>query len=161
MTIRAQFLEAMSGVMSTVAIVTTDGPAGPAGATISAMTSVSADGDAPTMLICLHNQTSAAAAILENGCFCINVLNHDQSDIADVFAGRIDPPGGSKFNCATFSPAGSQSPRLDTSRASFDCRLKSSERVGTHFVIIGDVATVGVGEGTPLLYGDRRYTKAL
>ena len=160
MSIRAEFLDAMSGVMSTVAIVTTDGASGPAGATISAMTSVSADGDAPTMLICLHNQTSAASAILENGYFCINVLNHDQSEIADVFAGRVTPPDGNKFNSARFEPAGSNCPKLGTSRASFDCKLKSSERVGTHFVIIGEVLSVGIGSGTPLLYGDRRYTSA-
>jgi flavin reductase len=160
MTIREEFLDAMSGIVSSVAIVTTDGVAGAAGATISAMTSVSADGDAPTMLICLHNETSAAAAILENECFCINVLNHDQSEIADVFAGRIDPPDGNKFKSAEFTNAGSGSAKLGTSRASFDCALKSSERIGTHYVIIGKVLSVSAGSGSPLLYGNRRYTRA-
>jgi flavin reductase len=160
MSIKAEFLDAMSGIISTVAIVTTDGVAGAAGATISAMTSVSADGDAPTMLICLHNQTSAAAAILENGCFCINVLTDDQSQIADVFAGRNDPPEGSKFNVAEFVTTSSGCAKLETSRASFDCTLKSSERVGTHYVIIGKVLAVTSGSGGALLYGNRRYTRA-
>lgn len=160
MTIRTEFLDAMSGIVSSVAIVTSDGPGGPAGATISAMTSVSADGDAPTMLICLHHLTSAAPAVLQNGVFCINVLNDGQENIAEVFASRIDAPGGDKFKIAEFEPTSTGSARLKDARVSFECRLKSCEHVATHHVIIGEVLSVATGPGTPLLYGERRYTKA-
>ena len=157
---KSDFLEAMSGIVSSVAIVTTDGPSGRAGATISAMTSVSADGEKPTMLICLHHQTSAAAAVIANECFCINVLNHEQSDIADIFAGMSQAPGGDKFNASSFEQTASGSLRLTNARASFDCKVVSQERIGTHHVIIGAVHGVTNGDGDPLLYGNRRYTRA-
>src|ERR671934_1301828 len=95
--IRMQFLDGMSRAAFCVNVVTTDGPAGRAGVTISAMSSVSADGTSPTVLVCIHHQSRTAAAILENRTFCINVLRDDQSDIADCFGGRINGADGDKF----------------------------------------------------------------
>ncbi|NNK78625.1 MAG: flavin reductase family protein [Litoreibacter sp.] len=157
MTLRTQFLDAMSGLVSSVNIVTTDGPAaGRAGATVSAMTSVSADGDAPTLLVCLHHEASAAPAILENRCFCVNVLAADQAEIANVFAGRA-PSGGDKFSVAAFNILTTGAPALSSALASFDCTLLSDERIGTHHVMIGAVRQISKAEGTPLLYGNRGY----
>ena len=155
--LRDDFLDAMSQLVSSVTIVTTDGAAGAAGATVSAMTSVSAEGDAPTMLVCLHHETSAAAAILANRCFCINVLGSDQSDIANVFASRSPAPSGNKFAAGPFEPMRSGAPGLTTARARFDCQLLSDERIGTHHVMIGSVLQVARQNGLPLLYGNRAY----
>lgn len=155
--LREEFLDAMSQLVSSVTIVTTDGVDGPAGATVSAMTSVSADGDAPTMLVCLHHATSAAPAILNNRCFCINVLGHDQTELANVFASRSAAPGGDKFAAGTFETMRSGAPGLTTALARFDCKLLSDERIGTHHVMIGSVVQVARLEGAPLLYGNRSY----
>lgn len=155
--LRDAFVEAMSHLVSSVTIVTTDGLAGAAGATVSAMTSVSADGDAPTMLVCLHHETSAASAILRNRCFCINVLGTEQADIANVFASRTSVPGGDKFTIGTFEPMSTGAPGLVSALARFDCSLISDERIGTHHVIIGAVRQVIGKSGAPLLYGDRAY----
>ncbi|RLJ41753.1 flavin reductase [Litoreibacter meonggei] len=155
--LRDEFLDAMSQLVSSVTIVTTDGIAGPAGATVSAMTSVSADGDAPTMLVCLHHETSAAPAILSNRCFCINVLGADQSDIANVFASRARAPGGDKFAAGQFETMHSGAPGLTSALARFDCKLLSDERIGTHHVMIGSVFQVTRLDGPPLLYGNRAY----
>src|SRR5882724_7887396 len=95
--IRAQFLNGMSRAAFCVSVVTTDGPAGCSGVTISAMSSVSADGNSPTILVCIHHQSRTAAAILENGTFCVNVLREDQSHIADRFGGRVQLEDGDKF----------------------------------------------------------------
>ena len=155
--LRADFLDAMSGLVSSVTIVTTDGVAGRKGATVSAMTSVSADGDAPTMLVCLHHETSAAPAIITNKCFCINVLSDDQAEIANVFASRTPPPGGDKFGVCDFAAMDTGAPGLLSALARFDCTLVSDERIGTHHVMIGAVRAVGQGQGAPLLYGNRSY----
>lgn len=151
------FLDAMSGLVSSVTIVTTDGIAGRAGATVSAMTSVSADGDTPTMLVCLHHETSAAPAILKNRCFCINVLDVEQAPIANVFASRTPPPSGDKFSVCDFEPMETGAPGLLSALARFDCTLVSDERIGTHHVMIGAVRSVARGQGAPLLYGNRAY----
>ena len=155
--IKSDFIDAMSTLVSTVTIVTTDGAAGSAGATVSAMSSVSADGAAPTLLVCLHHEASATAAILENKCFCVNVLQQGQSEIANVFASRSTPGSGDKFSVATFSPLKTGAPSLEDALASFDCDLKSHERIGTHHVMIGAVRAVRHATGAPLMYGNRAY----
>jgi flavin reductase (DIM6/NTAB) family NADH-FMN oxidoreductase RutF len=85
--LRQRFVTGMSHAACTVNVVTTDGSAGRFGVTVSAMSSVSADSERPTLLACVHESSPAARAILENGVFCVNVLRDDQSFISDVFAG--------------------------------------------------------------------------
>jgi flavin reductase (DIM6/NTAB) family NADH-FMN oxidoreductase RutF len=148
----------MSAAAATVSVVTTGGPAGQAGVTVSAMTSVSADGEAPTLLVCVHHLASAAPAIVANGCFCVNVLRDDQSHISDAFAGRTRPPGGDRFAVAEWVPMPSGAPRVRDPLTAFDCRVKSSERVGTHHVFIGEVGEIFLGSsGSPLIYANRAY----
>ncbi len=159
--LKQAFLEGMSRAPASVSIVTTDGPAGRAGVTVSAMTPVSADGDAPTMLVCMNEAASALPPLLENGCFCINVLRTDQHGISDVFSGRKPAPGDDRFNSATFETAATGAPCLADAVVSFDCELVSAEKIGTHHVCIGAVRAVHVSsEGAPLLYGMRSYLRA-
>lgn len=161
-TLRAAFLDGMSRAASSVCVVTTDGPAGRAGVTVSAMTSVSADGDEPTMLTCLNATSSALPLVLENGCFCINVLQSDQTEISDIFSSRSPAPGGDKFAAVDIVTAETGAPCLREALVSFDCKLISAERVGTHHICIGAVKAVHVAPtGEPLLYGMRRYLRAV
>ncbi|WP_071675003.1 flavin reductase family protein [Nioella nitratireducens] len=160
-TLRQEFIEGMSRAAASVSVVTTDGPAGRAGVTVSAMTSISADGEAPTMLVCLNESASALAPLLENKCFCINVLANDQQLVSDVFSGRAPAPDGDKFAAAPFVPGATGAPRLTSALVSFDCRLVSAEKLGTHHICIGAVEEVHVAhDGSPLLYGMRSYLRA-
>lgn len=159
--LKAQFLDGMSRSAASVSVVTTDGPAGRGGVTVSAMTSISADGETPTMLTCLNASSSALPLVLENGCFCINVLRIDQTNISDVFSSRAPAPGGDKFNAVTVAPLATGAPSLSEALVSFDCKLISAERHGTHHICIGAVEAVRVApDGDPLLYGMRRYLRA-
>ncbi|MGI9406007.1 MAG: LysR substrate-binding domain-containing protein [Hyphomicrobiaceae bacterium] len=156
--LRAQFLQGMSSAAATVNVVTTDGDAGRAGVTVSAMASVSADGDRPTMLVCVHHMSSAAQTIIDNGCFCTNVLRDDQSFISDTFAGRQPAEDGDKFSCAKWHSMQTGSPRVKDPLAAFDCEVVSSERVGTHHVFIGEVQEIFVADGgNPLIFANRAY----
>ncbi len=159
--LKARFLEGMSRSAASVSVVTTDGPAGRGGVTVSAMTSISADGEAPTMLTCLNASSSALPLVLENGCFCINVLRTGQTDISDVFSSRLPAPGGDKFNAVNHGTLATGAPVLSDALVTFDCRLISAERHGTHHICIGAVEAVCVApDGEPLLYGMRRYLRA-
>lgn len=159
-TLRAAFLDGMSRAASSVCIVTTDGPAGRGGVTVSAMTSVSADGEAPTLLTCLNASASALPLVLANGCFCVNLLRAGQTEISEIFAGRRPAPGGDRFNAVTTAPLVTGAPHLTAALASFDCRLLSAERIGTHHICIGAVASVvSAPDGEPLIYGLRRYLR--
>ena len=158
MDIRGQFLQGMSCAANTVNVVTTDGAAGRAGVTVSAMASVSADGDAPTMLVCVHHLAAAAQTILDNGCFCTNILRDDQSFISDTFAGRLQTQDGDKFSCVDWVAMKTGAPRVRDPLTAFDCTVKSSERVGTHFVFIGEVQDIFVATGgSPLIFANRMY----
>lgn len=158
--LRTDFVHAMSRAASTVSVVTTDGVAGRAGVTVSAMTSVSADGDAPTILVCVNSSASACEPLLANGCFAVNLLRDEQQDVANIFASRRDAPGGDKFSVGHWATLKTGAPVL-TALASFDCEVQSAELVGTHHVIIGSVRAVQVAEdGAPLIYGMRSYLRA-
>ncbi|HLY55751.1 MAG TPA: flavin reductase family protein [Stellaceae bacterium] len=156
--LRGRFLGAMSCTASTVNVVTTDGAGGRAGVTVSAMSSVSADGERPILLVCVHHLSPAASAIARNRVFCVNVLRDDQWAISDSFAGRGLPPGADKFACTEWETAPTGSPRVADPLVAFDCRILSHQRIGTHVVFYGEVEEIFQAEaGTPLIYTQRAY----
>jgi flavin reductase (DIM6/NTAB) family NADH-FMN oxidoreductase RutF/DNA-binding transcriptional LysR family regulator len=156
--LRQRFLLGMSHAACTVNVVTTDGSAGRHGVTVSAMVSVSADTPQPTLLVCIHQRSAVAAAVLENGVFCVNVLRDDQAHISDNFAGRSGARGHAKFDCTEWATQVTGAPRVLDALVAFDCRVTASERVGSHFVVFGSVQDIFVaGGGAPLIYANRAY----
>jgi flavin reductase (DIM6/NTAB) family NADH-FMN oxidoreductase RutF/DNA-binding transcriptional LysR family regulator len=156
--LRTQFIEGMSLAACTVNVVTTDGPAGRFGLTVSAMSSVSADAEKPMLLICVNRESAAAAPILQNGVFCVNVLRDDQSYISDSFAGRHKFTRADKFGCTQWTVQATGAPRVIDSLVAFDCRLVSAQEIGSHYVCIGAVEDVFIqAKGSPLIYANRGY----
>lgn len=156
--LRNQFLGGMSHAACTVNIITTDGPAGRAGVTVSAMVSVSADSPKPTLLVCVHHLSPAAPKILANGVLCVNVLRDDQSYISDSFAGRFKNELRDKFDCTDWVDCASGAPRIADPLVAFDCRLLSGEKIGTHHIFLCEVEAVHVSRpGSPLIYANRAY----
>jgi flavin reductase (DIM6/NTAB) family NADH-FMN oxidoreductase RutF/DNA-binding transcriptional LysR family regulator len=156
--LRQRFLSAMSHAACTVNVVTTDGLAGRHGVTVSAMVSVSADTTRPTLLVCIHQLSPVASAVLENGVFCVNVLREDQVHISDSFAGRSGAQGMAKFECTRWTSQVTGAPRVVDALVAFDCKVTASERVGSHFVIFGSVQDIFIADtGAPLIYANRAY----
>lgn len=157
-TIRSDFLEAMSRVAATVTIVTTAGPNGQFGMTVSAMCSVSADTHQPTLLVCLNQACRTAEPLLANGVFGVNVLHSGQTSLAGIFAGRIEDAGRNRFEFGTWEAGPSGAPLLDEALIAFDCRVLESRLVGSHHVIVGEVGTIRRnGAGKALIYEDRAF----
>ena len=153
---REHYIEGMSYAASTVSVITTDGEAGRGGLTVSAMSSVSAD--PPTLLICVHQDASAADALIGNKAFCVNVLRDDQSRIADTFAGRIEPPDGDRFSCASWRIGPVGAPALEDTLVVFHCRLERHLQSGSHYVLIAGIEQIDLAEsGSPLIYANRAY----
>ena len=156
--LRQRFLDGMSYTACTVSVVTTDGELGRAGVTVSAMSSVSADTPRPTLLVCVHHLSRAASKIVENGVFCVNVLQDHQAHISDTFAGRRDTRDGDRFSCAEWTTQVTGAPRVVDPLVAFDCDVVSSERVGTHHVFIGEVRDIFTShQGSPLIFANRAY----
>ncbi|MEZ5825596.1 MAG: LysR substrate-binding domain-containing protein [Geminicoccaceae bacterium] len=155
---RQQFIDGMSHAASSVSVVTTDGNGGRFGVTVSAMTSVSADTPKPALLVCVHEASRAAAAIIENGRFCVNLLRDDQSYISDVFAGRLKTPDGDRFSACEWIESEHGTPRVSDALVAFHCGLDRHIKVGTHHVLFGAVEeTVVANRGRALLYANRAY----
>lgn len=157
---RGAFLHAMAEAATSVTLVTTDGPAGRFGVTVSAFASVSAD--PPMLLACINRKSPAAAAIAANGGFCINVLSAAQSFLADVFAGRSERYRPYDFECAEWQPA-EGGWRLTDAVASFACALDREIEAATHQVLIGRVLATHRGDQPDLpslVYTRRAYSIA-
>lgn len=155
---RDAFIAAMRDVAASVTVVTTDGPAGRHGATVTAFSSVSAD--PPTVLVCLHADSRIARAVLQNGRFCVNVLADDSPGIADRFAGRNDAAVSDRFagigHCA---PSGAP-PRIEGATV-FECRLDHHVRAASHLVIFGAVSGVHGAALDPLTYRAGTYHRVV
>jgi flavin reductase len=145
----------MGAAATGVTVVTTDGPGGRYGMTVSSFCSVCAD--PPKMLGCLRTQSPLCAAIERNGRFAINVLSVNQSGIADVFAGR--PRCGSPYNFDEFSWNGDLlgCPQFEGATATFACVLEERYESGTHFIYVGRVVFVDRSGSAPLLYSAKNY----
>ncbi|PLL12949.1 flavin reductase [Tabrizicola sp. TH137] len=160
--LRAHFLEGMSRAATFVAVATTDGDGGRAGVTISSLTSVSADGDQPSLLACIHHQSPAAAAILRNRAFCANLLAEDQQGVSDLFAGRAGSDHAARFDRAEWEAGALGQPVLAGATAVFECRLATALLWETHHIIVGRVHSVRLSDHpAALLYGQRAYRRAV
>ncbi len=125
--LRTRFVAGMSYAACTVNVITTDGPEGHAGVTVSAMSLISADGEAPTLLVCVHHKGPAAEKIVKNGTFCVSVLRDDQSYVSDTFAGQFKDEVADKFDCTEWEPCSGGALRMVDVLVAFDCRLQSSQ----------------------------------
>jgi len=153
--LRTAFIDGMSRVATSVTLVTTDGPGGRYGLTVSAMSSVTAD--PPTLLICVNRHNPIDAAIRENGVFGVNALRADQRWVAETFAGRPRRGTPYDFESGFWHTEQTGSPLLSGAVAWFDCVLIAAHHVGTHTIAIGRVVASGAEPGTPLIYGRRSF----
>ncbi|GAA5236508.1 pyrimidine utilization flavin reductase protein F [Verticiella sediminum] len=151
---REEYRNAMARLGAAVSIITTDGPAGRAGFTASAVCSVT--DEPPTLLVCLNRSASVYAAFKENGVLCVNALAAGQQALSSLFGGKT--PMAERFAAANWGSRLTGSPVLAGAAVSFDCRVADVARVGTHDVLFCEVRAVATGS-TPhgLIYFERRY----
>jgi flavin reductase len=149
------FTRAMKFAATGVNIVTTDGPAGRFGMTVSAFSSLSAE--PPQVLACINRRSPVGEAIVENGSLCVNLLSAGQRQLADIFAGIGQEGRPYDFGAAQWESQVSGAPVLEGAVAAFDCVLGSSIAAGTHRIFIGRVVAVTAQGGQTLLYTNRAY----
>lgn len=150
------FREAMSRIAAAVHVVTTDGPGGRLGGTVSAACSVS--DDPASILVCLNRQTRLHDAVLQNRCFCLNTLGDDHEEISDSFAGRDNLNMQERFEKGDWTNLATGCPALDSARLSVDCEVFSVSEMGTHSIIVGTVVDLRMTDpGRSLIYVRRGY----
>ena len=148
------YRDAMACLGAAVSIVTTDGPAGRAGFSASAVCSVT--DDPPTLLVCLNRGSSAYASVIENGVVCVNVLSSRHEHLSRLFGGKV--PADVRFAAATWSTLATGAPVLADGAAAFDCRIMETVNVGTHDVLLCRVVALRSSDcADSLIYFGRDY----
>ena len=82
---RLRFRDAMASLSAAVNVITTEGEAGRCGITATAVCSVT--DTPPSVMVCINANSAMNPVFQGNGKLCINVLNHEQEEMARHFAG--------------------------------------------------------------------------
>jgi flavin reductase (DIM6/NTAB) family NADH-FMN oxidoreductase RutF len=153
MTDPARFREVIGEFPTGVAVITCDGPDGPAGLTTNAVTSLSLD--PLLMLVCFDNASRTLAVVRGAGRFAVNVLGAGQRDLAGVFASKR--VAREKFEAATHTIAHGV-PVLDGALAWMACDVRELLPGGDHTVAVGAVTHMDARPGDPLVFHRGSYT---
>ena len=153
----ADFVSAMARAATGVSVVTTDGPDGRFGITVSAVSSVSAE--PPMVLVCINRRSPAVVAIGDHGRFAVNMLADHQASVARTFSGR--PDRGDPYDFATHAwQAGATGlPCLAGAAAVFECAVETAIDAGSHRIFIGRVIVAEAGAIAPLVYAGRDFRR--
>ncbi len=150
------FRQAWGKFATGVSVITTVQPGGEVhGMTANGITSVSLD---PLLaLVCAGHTTTSYPLIQETGRFAINILNEEQTPIAEYFARPTDQKTGDLDASFTLTERGSAA--IEGSLVHMDCRVVTEYVAGDHTIFIGEVEEIAIGEGRPLLYYEGRFER--
>ncbi len=147
-----EFRHALSRFASGVTVATTLGADGqPHGLTVSAFCSVSLQ--PPLVLICIERSAPSHDAFADRGAFVVNILHESQDAISQQFA----TPAVDKFDTIASRPGIDGIPVLANSLATLECRLRYRHEGGDHSIFVGEVETINVDDGVPLVYFKGQY----
>jgi len=138
-----------------VTVVTTTGPSGPTGLTVSSFTSVSLE--PPLVLISVAKGSAIHDLFREAKVYAINFLADDQKSVSDRFAGRTKVKD--RFEGLKFSRGVTGSPIIDGVRVAMECRAWQVYEGGDHSILVGEVVSAKTfNSKRPLVYYSQQYT---
>ena len=145
----------MRRLVGSVCLITTVAPDGArSGLTATAVTAGTAE--PPTLLVCINRKNSSHAAIVGSGIFAVNVLGLEDRPLSDRFASSIS--GDERFSEGEWETLATGAPTLKSALVSFDCRIAHTTVVGTHTILLGEIAAFhSHQDGRSLLYAHGSY----
>ena len=146
------FRQAMRQLVSTVHLITANGPAGPVGMTATAAVSLSFE--PLSVLVCVNRQASIYPVLQSAQRFCLNVLAAGQAEIADQFG--YGEREAERFTVGDWIDFGGV-PALQSAQSSILCACEPLTDYGSHGLIAGRVLDVRTDARPPLLYGNGGY----
>lgn len=150
------YREAMARLGAAVNVISTDGPAGRAGFTASAVCSVT--DSPPTLLVCANRSNDSYPALKANGVLCVNTLTGGQEAISPIFAGMTEGEMEARFTTGVWTRLVTGAPVLEDAAVAFDCKIDKVVEVGTHDVFFCTVEAVRMGAAREvLIYYGRVY----
>ena len=155
------FRRAMRCLAATVNVTTSAHDGVRAGITMTAICAVTME--PPTLLACIHRDSSFQPVIRGGGRFMINILEEDQATIAQAFAGRSpeEDDWEDRFTAgdAAWSDKFADLPSLDGALANLACKIVEIVEAGSHTVFFGELTNVRLLDppGGTLLYAHGDY----
>jgi flavin reductase (DIM6/NTAB) family NADH-FMN oxidoreductase RutF len=152
-----QLRAAMRAWTSGVTVVTAAYRGEQHGMTVNSFTSVSLE--PPLIIISLQDTARTRDLVYHAQAFGVTILSAAQEEISERFAGRSADSEQRMAGLETETLV-TGAPFLKGGLAYFDCRVRQSVDVGPNTMFIAEVvAARGNGEGSPLLYHNRKYQR--
>lgn len=150
-----EFKRAMSQLTSAVNIISTDGPAGRLGLTVSAVCRGS--DDPATVIVCINRSSRARDIFVENGRLAVNVLSGNQELLAMHFAGQTGVEMAERFEWDIWSDLDGL-PTLRDARVAVAGTIIDRVEHGTHTVLFVAVDELRTRSGRGgLVYDSRSF----
>ena len=146
------FREVFGRFATGVAVITSAGSTGAGGMTANALCSLSLD---PLLaLVCFENRARTLPIVREAGRFGVNVLSSRQEELAEVFASKLPESEKLEGVAHRFHDG---VPIIEGALSWVACSLRELIAGGDHTIAIGEVLSMGLGDGDPLLWYGGRY----
>jgi flavin reductase (DIM6/NTAB) family NADH-FMN oxidoreductase RutF len=147
-----EFRDALGAFATGVTVICAPAPDGRfVGFTANSFNSVSLD--PPLVVWSLGRRASTLAALERTERYAINVLAHDQADLAR----RFSRPHADRFEGVPYRLGDAGVPLIDGCVAWFECRHHAIHRAGDHMLFIGEVESCARHRGAALVFHRGRY----
>ncbi|MGY4677920.1 4-hydroxyphenylacetate 3-monooxygenase, reductase component [Pasteurella sp. P03HT] len=156
--IQQNFRNAMARLAAGVNIITTNGLAGKCGITATAVCSVT--DTPPTVMVCINKNSEMNPVFQANKRLCINVLNAEQIELAQHFAGFKGSCMDERFEWDVWQPKADSNapPSLKNALANLTGSIVDSRDIGTHSMFLVELEDIQVSEeGQALVYFSRNF----
>src|ERR1043165_4268205 len=140
---------AMRQLTGGVSVITAGRGRDISGMTVTSVTSLSVD--PPTLIVSVNRGASSWPLIRRSVFFGVNILNADQLDIAERFAGKDGLKGAARFAGADWFTRASGAPLLSGALAAIDCEVEEVVERHSHAIVIGRVLDLQVSPRTAAL----------
>ncbi len=146
------FREVFGRFATGVAVVTSAAASGSGGMTANAVCSLSLE---PLLaLVCFENNARTLPIVREAERFGVNVLAAHQEEVARMFASKM--PESEKLDAVAHHYRRGV-PIIEGALSWVACELRELIAGGDHTIAIGEVVSMGLGEGDPLLWYAGQY----
>jgi 3-hydroxy-9,10-secoandrosta-1,3,5(10)-triene-9,17-dione monooxygenase reductase component len=148
------FREVFGHFATGVAVITSAGPGGTGGMTANALCSLSLT--PPLALVCFENGARTLPIVRDSGSFAVNVLGVRQEELAGLFASKL--PEAEKLDAVAHRLEHGV-PVLEGAIAWAVCTVRELLPGGDHTIAIGEVVSMGLAEGEPLVWYRGAYRR--
>lgn len=109
-------------------------------------------------MVCVNRNSAMNAVFQENGRLCVNILNHEQEEMACHFAGMKGSTMEERFAWSIWDKGILQQPLLKDALANLEGEITQVQDIGTHSVYLVEMKQIIVREeGHGLIYFKRKF----